>query len=118
MTKTSSAKSTLAKYRAKRNLAETPEPTGKKAVPTSTKLRFVIQCHRHRNIRLELDGVFKFWAVTSSPSLDPHDKRLRSRSRTTRSTMAISKAPFPMADSRRHGATVGAWLMDSRRAIP
>ena len=80
MVKASSAKSRLAKYRAKRDFAKTSEPAGKKAVPTSSKLHFVMQRHDatrlHYDLRLELDGVFKSWAVTRGPSLDPHDKRL------------------------------------------
>ena len=80
MAKAHSTKSRLTTYRAKRDFATTTESTGKKEVPSSSTLRFVIQRHDarrlHYDFRLELDGVFKSWAVTRGPSLDPHDKRL------------------------------------------
>jgi bifunctional non-homologous end joining protein LigD len=74
------AKAKLAKYRSMRDFAKTAEPSGEGEVKPSKLRRFVIQKHDatrlHYDFRLELDGVFKSWAVTRGPSLDPHDKRL------------------------------------------
>ena len=70
----------LAKYRSKRDFEKTAEPSGGTGVAASKRRRFVIQKHDatrlHYDLRLELDGVFKSWAVTRGPSLDPQDKRL------------------------------------------
>jgi bifunctional non-homologous end joining protein LigD len=65
-------------YRKKRRFAVTPEPRGRKAAAEGH--RYVIQKHAarrlHYDLRLELDGVMKSWAVTRGPSLDPNQKRL------------------------------------------
>jgi bifunctional non-homologous end joining protein LigD len=70
----------LSTYRRKRDFTKTAEPSGTLPVKASKQLRFVIQKHAarrlHYDLRLELDGVFKSWAVTRGPSLTPQDKRL------------------------------------------
>ena len=70
----------LARYRQKRDFTKTDEPSGKTLVRPTDALRFVIQkhaaSHLHYDLRLELDGVFRSWAVTRGPSIDPADKRL------------------------------------------
>ncbi len=72
--------SKLSKYRAKRDFTKTAEPSGEGGTAHGKRRRFVIQKHAatrlHYDLRLELDGVFKSWAVTRGPSLDPADKRL------------------------------------------
>jgi bifunctional non-homologous end joining protein LigD len=74
------ARKKLSEYRARRDFSKTAEPSGKTAIKTARYPRFVIQKHDatrlHYDLRLEVDGVFKSWAVTRGPSLDPRDKRL------------------------------------------
>src|SRR5262245_27051352 len=77
---TAVASQKVSTYRKKRDFEKTSEPSGEVKVAPAKRRRFVIQKHDatrlHYDLRLEFDGVFKSWAVTRGPSLDPHDKRL------------------------------------------
>lgn len=68
----------LATYRKKRNFKVTPEPKGRKGEAKGA--HYLIQKHAarrlHYDLRLELDGVLKSWAVTRGPSLVAGEKRL------------------------------------------
>ncbi|WP_163270930.1 DNA ligase D [Chelativorans alearense] len=69
----------LTAYRKKRDFKTTPEPRG----TAGTRLAgngYLIQKHAarrlHYDLRLEMEGVLKSWAVTRGPSLVPGEKRL------------------------------------------
>lgn len=73
-------KDALAPYRAKRDLSRSPEPAATLRRPRRKGLVFVVQMHDatrlHWDLRLEMEGVLKSWAVTRGPSLDPAERRL------------------------------------------
>src|SRR6267378_4304783 len=73
----------LSTYRAKRSLERTPEPGARPAVaapPSSAGGLFVVHMHAarrlHWDLRLEMDGVLRSWAVPKGPSPNRADKRL------------------------------------------
>jgi DNA ligase D-like protein (predicted 3'-phosphoesterase) len=75
-------KDRLAEYRAKRDLARSGEPSGRRR-RRSWQPRFVVQRHEastpHFDFRLQVDDVLVSWSVPKGPSLDPREKRLAVR---------------------------------------
>ena len=67
-------------YQRKRDFARTPEPGGKSAIGNRQSAMFVVQRHAarrlHYDLRLEIGGALKSWAVPKGPTLDPKEKRL------------------------------------------
>ncbi len=70
----------LSAYRAKRSADRTPEPSGVLAPTPSEGHLFVVHKHAatrlHYDLRLEMNGVLRSWAVPKGPSRNTADKRL------------------------------------------
>jgi DNA ligase D-like protein (predicted 3'-phosphoesterase) len=68
----------LDKYRSKRNFNKTKEPSG--SIKDIQNNIYIIQKHQatrlHYDLRLEMNGVLKSWALPKEPTLDPKIKRL------------------------------------------
>lgn len=69
----------LDEYIKKRDFSKTTEPLAK-IKKGEGPLKFVVQRHQarrlHYDLRLEMEGVLKSWAVPKGPSMNPKDRRL------------------------------------------
>ena len=105
-----SRKDLLAEYNAKRDFTQTPEPAGRRKVSGSGNL-FIVQKHDatrlHWDLRLEVDGVLKSWAVTKGPSPDPGIKRLAVRTEDHPLSYAEFEGVIPKGEYG--GGTVMLW---------
>ncbi len=99
----------LARYNAKRDFAKTAEPAGTLAPGNGNS--FMVQKHDatrlHWDLRLEVDGVLKSWAVTRGPSLDPNEKRLAVRTEDHPLSYATFEGTIPAGEYG--GGTVMLW---------
>ncbi len=104
------SKDPLATYNAKRDFGKTPEPAGT-AQASETGDLFIVQKHDatrlHWDLRLEIDGVLKSWAVTKGPSPDPDIKRLAVRTEDHPMSYAEFEGTIPKGEYG--GGTIMLW---------
>jgi DNA ligase D-like protein (predicted 3'-phosphoesterase) len=85
----------LKEYQSKRKFSQTPEPKGK-IKSTGEKLIFVVHehhaTHLHWDLRLEMQGILKSWAVPKPPPKLKGEKRL-----------AIQVEDHPLEYAKFHG---------------
>lgn len=102
----------------KRDFRKTPEPTGDDA-DSDARPVFVIQKHDarslHYDLRLEVDGVLKSWAVPKGPSTDPSEKRLAVRTEDHPRDHADFEGTIP--EDEYGGGTVIVWDAGSYRNL-
>jgi bifunctional non-homologous end joining protein LigD len=107
-------------YNKKRDFSKTKEPRGRKLKGKGDS--FVVQKHEasrlHWDLRLELDGVLKSWAVPKGPSLDPGENRLAMRTEDHPLDYGDFEGTIPKGEYG--GGTVmlwdhGRWIPDPRK---
>jgi bifunctional non-homologous end joining protein LigD len=103
----------LETYNRKRDFAKTAEPAGAVAPargPNAPAL-FMVQKHDasrlHYDLRLEMDGVMKSWAVPKGPSLNPADRHLAVRTEDHPMSYASFEGTIPKGEYG--GGTVMLW---------
>jgi bifunctional non-homologous end joining protein LigD len=108
----------LATYNSKRDFAKTAEPQG--ALASGKGNRFMVQKHDatrlHWDLRLEVGGVMKSWAVTRGPSLNPDDKRLAVQTEDHPLSYADFEGIIPSKEYG--GGTVMLWDDGSWAPVP
>src|SRR5215217_316660 len=102
----------LAKYNAKRDFSKTDEPAGTyDTLSWGHGDGFMVQKHDatrlHWDLRLEMEGVLKSWAVPNGPSLNPDDKRLAVRTEDHPLSYATFEGTIPKGEYG--GGTVMMW---------
>ena len=90
----------LKTYRTKRRFDVTPEPRAARRL--------------HYDLRLELDGVMKSWAVTRGPSLVPGEKRLAVHVEDHPIEYNTFEGTIPKGQYGGGGDDLGPWPLVSR----
>ncbi|QIQ85372.1 DNA ligase D [Erythrobacter sp.] len=102
-------KDALAEYNTRRDFEATPEPAGEPGKSGGNS--FMVQKHDatrlHWDLRLEMDGVLKSWALAKGPSLDPATKRLAVRTEDHPLSYATFEGTIPK--DQYGGGTVMLW---------
>jgi len=111
----------LARYNEKRDFSKTAEPPGTyDSLSWGNGNGFMVQKHDatrlHWDLRLELDGTLKSWAVPKGPSLNPSDNRLSVRTEDHPLSYATFEGTIPKGEYG--GGTVMMWDRGTWSSIP